>query len=566
MSHSWPLGTQFNTIEMEVAERKCSVCGIKMHVCDHRHRHVFSLSGPLHLLIRLLRCPDPDCPCHHRTFSPYEEFNITMPWWAMDWPLFSWIGHRRMARHWSVPQIRGELKDSYQIEMSEDAIEKAIRRYQIMLAAREQDPARLAEEYKDTKDLVLSIDGLQPEKGHETLYVVRELRKKRVWFAESLISSSAEEVRRLIIKAREWAERLGLPVSLWISDKQDAFVTGIAKEFEGVPHRYCDNHFLRDLAKPMLEMDSHTKVKMRKKIRGLRGIERDMLEPRAERDAETEDPNPRMSIAKDEHSPASPSTPDTDPSQAEEIVLDYCSAVRGILNNDQGGPLRPPGIRMADALREVQSSLHRNLDAEESHPAKKPLQRLAGYIGRGLEEVRDEQEEIRGILQDVHKVSATLDPDMGSSKERLAKFHSLQQQYELDKHSIRQQMAKLMDSFSHGLFIGEDVLGFPTDNLDLERWFKNPKGHERRIHGHAHAGVRIVQEGPTLILALDAHLRHPAPFSQEDLYPYADAKPPACQQEAIHRRKVMRKARSSKMLPKLLQDLEQRYRDCSLTM
>ena len=57
-------------------------------------------------------------------------------------------------------------------------------------------------------------------------------------------------------------------VSLWISDKQDAFVTGIAAEFPGVPHRYCDNHFLRDLAKPVLEADSHAKVQMRHKVAG----------------------------------------------------------------------------------------------------------------------------------------------------------------------------------------------------------------------------------------------------------------------------------------------------------
>ena len=93
---------------------------------------------------------------------------------------------------------------------------------------------------------MLSIDGLQPEKGHETLYVVRELTQKRVWFAEPLISATADEVQRLIAKAKEWAASLNKPVGLWMSDKQDAFVTGIAAEFPGVPHRYCDNHFLRD--------------------------------------------------------------------------------------------------------------------------------------------------------------------------------------------------------------------------------------------------------------------------------------------------------------------------------
>ena len=118
---------------------------------------------------------------------------------------------------------------------------------------------------------------MQPEKGHETLYVVRELTQKRVWFAEPLISATADEVRRLIAKAKAWAEGLGKPVELWLSDRQDAFVTGIATEFPDVPHRYCANHFLRDVAKPVLEADSHAKVKMRKKVRGLRKIEQAVL-------------------------------------------------------------------------------------------------------------------------------------------------------------------------------------------------------------------------------------------------------------------------------------------------
>ena len=70
---------------------------------------------------------------------------------------------------------------------------------------------------------------------------------------------------------------MGKPVGLWMSDKQDAFVTGIAAEFPDVPHRYCDNHFLRDVAKPVLEADSHAKVQMRSKVRGLRKIEQAVL-------------------------------------------------------------------------------------------------------------------------------------------------------------------------------------------------------------------------------------------------------------------------------------------------
>lgn len=361
MSYHWPVDTTFTTVILDVDDTSCPDCSRRMHICDHRTHKIHSFRGPLQLINRLVQCNDPQCPSHRRTFSAQAEYTITMPWWVVDWEVFAWIGHRRFARHWSVAQLRAELSDSYQIALSDDAIENSIRRYQTMLAAREQDPELLAEAYLEVEDLILSIDGLQPEKGHETLYVVRELRRKRVWFAESLLSSSAAEVRRLIAKAREWAERLGIPVCLWISDKQDAFLTGIADEFPGVPHRYCDNHFLRDLAKPVMEEDSHAKVKMRKKVRGLRGIERSVLEDRQAADAEAKAPKPDDAAGADPE----PATVETKGADADEVVLDYCSAVRGILNNDQGGPLHPPGLRMADDLREVRASLQRNLDAKK---------------------------------------------------------------------------------------------------------------------------------------------------------------------------------------------------------
>lgn len=127
--------------------------------------------------------------------------------------------------------------------------------------------------------------------------------------------------------------------------------------------------------------------------------------------------------------------------------------------------------------------------------------------------------------------------------------------------SIHQAMATVMISFVAGLFVGEGKFKDIRDNLDLERWFRLPKSHERRIHGHRHAGVRIVQEGPTLVHALDAHLTHPEPFTAEELLAYHNAREPLSQKQAIARRKIMKKARSKKKRPILLADLERRYRE-----
>ena len=363
MPYLWPEETDFAPWELDVIERDCPCCGRMMHVCDHRHRRFHTLDGPVELLCRLDHCPDPICPGHFKTKSPELEITIALPKMAIGWDVLCWIGHRRCSRHWAISQIRSELQDEYGIKLSEDSIARYIQRYQVMLAARQQDFKALRRQYRSVQKIILSIDGLQPEKGHETLYVVRELTKKRIWFAEPLLSATEDEVRRLIAKAKEWAEAIGKPVVLWLSDKQDAFVKGIAAEFPAVPHRYCDNHFIRDVAKPVLEADSHAKVQMRRKVRGLRKIEQAVLKQQgAEASTSVTESHPEATVTV-LVGPANSPAPEADSVGA--VVLDYCAAVRGILNDDQGGPLHPPGLRMAEGLQEIRESIQRNLDAQK---------------------------------------------------------------------------------------------------------------------------------------------------------------------------------------------------------
>ena len=177
--------------------------------------------------------------------------------------------------------------------------------------------------------------------------------------------------------------------------------------------------------------------------------------------------------------------------------------------------------------------------------------------------VKPEQEAIRLHVATIEEVAATLDPAQGGSTSRQADFEAIRARLEGADDPIHKQMAGLMDSFRLGLFAGGDEIDQVQDNLDLERWFRLPKGHERRIHGHRHAGVRIVREGATMMLALDAHLTHPELFGVTDLLPYRSAREPECQRQAIHRHGVMRKARSKTKRPKLLAELERRYLEVS---
>lgn len=147
----------------------------------------------------------------------------------------------------------------------------------------------------------------------------------------------------------------------WMSAKPDAFVRGIAAECPGVPPRYGAHHFLRDVAQPVLDADSRAQGRMRRTIRGWRTMAREVV-------AEQRVTAPTMSL---ETPPGEPPTaapgPSAGPAEEEgrEVVRDDCAAPRGILNDAHGGPLHPPGFRMAAALGDVRASLPRHLEAQK---------------------------------------------------------------------------------------------------------------------------------------------------------------------------------------------------------
>jgi len=539
MSVKWPPNTDFHEISLDNEVSQCPDCGEPLSPQSTRTRAFYQLTGPTKLACHLVWCRNRACSAYHHTRSPDAEKWLSLPRWGIGWDVLLWIGFRRFKRHWSLPQIQAELWDSYHIRLAIKTLATYVRTYQVMVSAYYQDLSRLRTVYQKWPDVILSIDGIQPEKGHEAVYVVRELRAQRVWFAEALLSSATAEIQALIQRARHIAKQLDKPVYGWISDKQDAFVTAIEAEFPGVPHRLCTNHFIRDAAELMLALDSTAKVQMRHKVRELRALERACLES---------------------HKDAEPSTPFTKEQQrfAAQIVLTYCAAVRGILNDNHGGPLCPAGWRMAGALEQIHRSLTRTL-TRPATPLTPLLQRLHDCLNRGLTRYSQDVVRVGTALGYMHVVWALLQPKDGRRQPHRKLFqHWMKLASQHDDHII-QHIGHLMERFEDGLFCGGDEFDLPDDNLDLERWIKGPKGHERRIHGRQHVGLRIVIEAPTFLVAFDAHLLRTTPFTVHDLLPYASAEVPESQQRAVIRHQIMRKARSQKKRGCVLEQLEQDY-------
>src|SRR5438552_15547511 len=129
-------------------------------------------------------------------------------------------------------------------------------------------------------------------------------------------------------------------------------------------------------------------------------------------------------------------------------------------------------------------------------------------MDRGLAVAREAFKHVGQYIQDLRAVDRTLRPsDEAPEEERKAQFVVLWQEWESSADPAQPQLATVMSRLAPGLCVGGEAADFPEDHVDVERWCKRPKGHERRMHGERHVGVRLVRQGAAPTVALDGHVR-----------------------------------------------------------
>jgi Transposase, Mutator family len=196
-------------------------------------------------------------------------------------------------------------------------------RYEELVALRLTDRTALREKLGKQGRVVLAIDGLQPDVGHEVLWVVRECLSGEALLARSLLSGTEESLAGLL---GEVAEGLGVPILGIVSDGQHPIRRAVARVFPKAPHQLCQFHYLREAAKEVYEADRHAKKELKKRVRGVRPIERE-LEGSQDPEAES--------------------------------VRGYCLAVRSAITDDGRPPLSASGIKLHDRLEAIGSSIER---------------------------------------------------------------------------------------------------------------------------------------------------------------------------------------------------------------
>ena len=307
---------------LEPCQTRCPHCGGPAHVAYHSRRTVTTLTGLCRLTLRVRRCLTPTCAAYRQAYRPEEEGRWALPHGEFGLDVIALVGALRFAEHRSVPEIHRALL-ARGVQIAERSVTELAQRYEELVALRLADAAHLRAALAAQRRVILAIDGLQPDRGHEVLWVIRDCLSGAVLLARSLLSATQGDLAALL---REVREALPVAVAGVISDGQSPIQTAVRAIFPGVPHQLCQFHYLREAAKPIFEADRHAKKELKKQVRGVRPLER-ALEARDDAEA----------VA----------------------VRGYCLAVRGALTDDGRPPLGTGGLRLHDRLQAIHASVGR---------------------------------------------------------------------------------------------------------------------------------------------------------------------------------------------------------------
>jgi hypothetical protein len=272
MSRDHPRPKAASEVRLEPLDELCRGCARRLWVAYHRTRTVATLDGLVRLRLVIRRCTNAECEFYGHSHQPEEEGAFALPQGEFGLDVIALVGALRHAHHRSVPEIHRELLGR-SVAVSERTVTNLLDRYEELVSLRLSDRARLREKLGEQGRVVLALDGLQPDVGHEVLWVVRECLSGEILLARSLLSATEESLRGLL---GEVVAGLEVPVAGVVSDGQHPIRRAVAGVLPGVPHQLCQFHYLREAAKEVYEADRHAKKELKKRVRGVRPIEREL--------------------------------------------------------------------------------------------------------------------------------------------------------------------------------------------------------------------------------------------------------------------------------------------------
>jgi hypothetical protein len=329
----------------EVPHRYCRPEVLVCPTCQTRlrryatlsERTVITLEGPLKLIHRGYRCPNGQCTTQQCSYRSAAADALALPGFTFGVDIVILVGHLRLAGHQTLDEVYQTVLERlapFALTISRREVLYLFDAYCTLLqaASAAREDREWLTQVEANGGLIISIDGIQPDKGNETIYLVRDVLTGRVLTAENVSSSGKEVMKRVLAPV----VALGVPVLGAISDAQESLRQAIAELWPTIAHQLCQFHVLREASRPIYEQDRKLKVQMRKPIQERVRKVRKQLEQQRETATGPE-------------------------AEQLAVLADYALGIQTAINLEGKQPFEYAGIAVYDDL----AALHRSLQEIE---------------------------------------------------------------------------------------------------------------------------------------------------------------------------------------------------------
>jgi hypothetical protein len=318
------------------AEHACAVCHRRLRqAMTLSRRTVVTLQAVIKLIHAGYRCPDPNCPGRSRIYRSAEADALALPGFTYGLDIVVLVGQLHLGKHQTLDEVHHEVQErlrALEVSISRREILYLFDAYCALLRAcsEAQDDKDWLGQVKENGGIIVSVDGIQPDRGNETIYLVRDTLSGRVLVAENVLSSETEVMKAVLTPITT----LGVKVLGTITDAQESELRAVEQLWPDVPHQVCQFHVLREASRPAFEVDRKLKTTLRKRVGEKVRVVRRQL---------------RHDL---QHAEAS---------EAEQLeALDeYALGMQTALNRDGILPFEYPGIQAGEDLDALAESLQR---------------------------------------------------------------------------------------------------------------------------------------------------------------------------------------------------------------
>jgi hypothetical protein len=296
-------------------------------------RTVVTLAEVIKLVHAGYRCPDRACRGHQRTYRSARADALALPWFTYGLDIVLLVGRLRLREHQTVDEIHGELLKRLAplgVKIARREILYLFDAYSTLLRASSEakDDLEWLAQVEKNGGIIVSVDGIQPEKGNETVYLVRDALTGRVLSAENVTSSETAVMKALLAPV----VALEVKVLGTISDAQESELLAVQELWPDVPHQVCQFHVLRDASKAAFEADKQVKTAMRKRLQPkVREVRKQI-----KKHLVTASPDEATQLA---------------------VLDDYATGIVTALNTDGLQPFKYATVEESSMLEEIEASL-----------------------------------------------------------------------------------------------------------------------------------------------------------------------------------------------------------------